>query len=226
MQPDHLDRMYALQHAAAAELSCSAHDLDHVRRVCALCLRLAEGYPHADREVLLAAAWLHDIARRREDTDPDGKIDHAALGAEMAVPILEGLGYGAEFIARVQHCISTHRFRTCRRPQTIEAQILSDADKLDAVGAVGLGRLFMLAGQYRETLYSGEDPARYRAENLDGDGRIIDNSRHSADLEYEIKLKTIAERLHTPEAVALARGRTVFMEEFFHRLRDEIAGRG
>lgn len=210
------------------ELSCAAHNLDHGERVYRLCLVLAEGEPDLDLEILKLAALLHDIARVREDRDDSGQTDHAILGAEMAGNILRDLGYPPERIARVEECIATHRFRSREAPRTREAQILFDADKLDVVGAVGVARSFMLAGEYGEKLYSDEPLADYIAHNLNGEeplGRVKQVREHTSNLEYELKLKHIPERLYTAKARQIAADRVAFMDRFFERLKLEIAGR-
>jgi len=88
------------------ELSCSAHDMEHVVRVYNLCLHLAKDEPDIDLDILKTAALLHDIARVKEDQDNSGNIDHAILGAEMAEKILRGFGYPEERIKLVNHCIT------------------------------------------------------------------------------------------------------------------------
>ncbi|MGE5578303.1 MAG: HD domain-containing protein, partial [Syntrophothermus sp.] len=150
-------KFQAIKEAVEKELSCSAHDLDHVMRVYNLCLYLARNEAgvngagvDVDIEVLKAAALLHDIARVREDRDGSGSIDHAVLGARMAEEILVDMDYPGEKVEQVKHCIRSHRFRGGNEPQTIEAKILFDADKLDAMGAVGVARFFMVAGEYGE----------------------------------------------------------------------------
>ncbi|HHZ19346.1 MAG TPA: HD domain-containing protein [Firmicutes bacterium] len=209
------------------ELSCAAHNLDHVHRVYATCLRLAEGEPGVDLEVLQLAALLHDIARVREDTDPTGQIDHAVAGAQMAGEILAGLQYNPEKTAAVVECIRTHRFRSDCPPQRLEAKILFDADKLDVLGAIGLARSYALAGQYGEPLYNQMPLEKYIRENLvgaDPAGRVKDIAKHTTDLEFELKLKHLPARLFTEKARAIARDRVAFMVDFFARLHREING--
>ncbi|MEA3272193.1 MAG: HDIG domain-containing protein, partial [Patescibacteria group bacterium] len=86
------------------ELSCSAHNVDHIERVYNLCLLLAKD-EDVDLDVLKAAALLHDIARVKEDEDSSGNTDHAVLGSEMAVPILQELDFPEEKIKHIQDCI-------------------------------------------------------------------------------------------------------------------------
>lgn len=209
------------------ELSCSAHNLEHVRRVYSLCRLLAADQPEVDRDILKMAALLHDIARVKEDEDNSGGTDHAVLGAAMAGEILEPLGVSTARIAAVQHCIAAHRYRNQNKPRTIEARILFDADKLDVIGAIGIARSFVLAGQYHEPIYSGIPLAEYIGSNLVGGvatGRVKDISRHTADLEFALKLKHIPQRLYTEKAKRLAAARVRFMADFFARLEKEIAG--
>lgn len=203
---------------------CTAHDLDHVLRVYNLCKRLAEHEAEVDMNVLVPAALLHDIARIVEDDDSSGEVDHAVLGAEKAEGILERLGYEKEVIKRIKHCIIAHRFRSGYNPETIEAMILFDADKLDVIGAIGIARSFMVAGQHGEKLFREIPLEEYIKENVGENGRIKDNSKHAINLEFELKLKKIPHRLYTQKAKEIALRRISYMEEFFSTLRDEVNG--
>jgi uncharacterized protein len=210
-----------------AELACSAHDLDHVKRVRNLCVKLARSFTGLDMEVLETAALLHDIARVKEDRDPSGATDHAKLGAEMAAPILAGMGCSGIKIEAVLHCIRSHRYRSDNPPQSWEAKVLFDADKLDVLGAVGIARSYILTGEYGEKIYAEVGVEDYVRENLTGgivDGRVKDMTKHAANLEYEVKFKTLPARLYTPEARALAVERLEYMSGFFQRLKREIQG--
>ena len=209
------------------ELSCSAHEMEHVARVYNLCLRLAESEPEVDLDVLKTAALLHDIARVKEFEDKTGTVDHAVLGAEMADKILRELGYPEEKIAAVKHCIANHRYRGRSKPQSKEAKILFDADKLDAIGGVGVARSFMIAGQYGQTIYSDTPVDEYVRKNVFGGelvGGIREMSEHSPNLEFEIKFKRIPDKLFTEKAKEIAQERIEFMTRFFERLRREING--
>ncbi len=210
------------------ELSSSAHDTEHTFRVLHLAKKIAKNEGKADMEVIELAALLHDIARVKEDSDKTGNTDHALLGAEMAEKILKRFGYPESKIHVVSDAIRTHRFRGENIPQTLEAKILFDADKLDAIGAVGIARAFMVAGEKGEPLYREvPDLDSYKKENLVGgtlNGRIKDISKHSVNIEYETKFKKIPDRLFTDTAKKIARKRLTFMEEFFERLKEEIEG--
>lgn len=206
------------------ELSCSAHNMEHVMRVVDLCKILSRYEEGVDGEILLVSALLHDISRVEEDTDTTGKIDHAVVGAEKAGEILRELGYPAEKVDKVRQCISTHRFRSGSGPQTPEAKILFDADKLDVLGAVGLARTYMMSGQYGQSIdfdfenYSLDD-------NSNDNGRLKDMSKHSPFIEFECKYKKIPDRLFTNKAKEIATERLAFMDDFFKKLKEELRGR-
>jgi uncharacterized protein len=203
-----------------------AHTLDHIQRVWRTAMLIASEEKDIDLDVLKTAVLLHDIARAKEDTDKTGKTDHALLGAEIAGEILKQMQYPEETIRKVQHCIQTHRFRSEREPVSIEAKILYDADKVDSMGAIGVARFYMIAGELREQLYSFVPVDQYTAENIVGgkaNGRIKEISKHTPNLEFE-KMKHIPQKLHTAKAREIAGERVKYMAEFFDRLRSEIVG--
>ena len=208
-----------------------AHDIDHVMRVYNLCLKLAKYEPDVHLDVLKTAALLHDVARTEEDKAGHShvmNVDHAVLGAEMSVNILRELGYSEEKIEQVKHCIVVHRFRGNSPPKTIEAKILSDADKLDVLGATGIARSFTIGGECGQKIYSNIAIDKYIKENLAGgkpNGRITDPTKHSSNLEFETKFKHIPDKLFTQKAREVARERLEYMEQFFDRLKREIEGR-
>ncbi|MBN1052113.1 HD domain-containing protein [Clostridium botulinum] len=182
------------------KLTCSAHNLDHVFRVYNLCLTLAKDERNVDFEVLIPAALLHDIARVEESQDKTGKIDHAVLGGDLAEEILRDLEYNEEKINKIKDCIIAHRFRTGNEPKTIESKILFDADKLDVIGATGIARTFMLAGQFGQRLTVDESLDEYLELNTVENERIKDVSKHTPFIEYEVKFKKIPEKLYTKKA--------------------------
>jgi uncharacterized protein len=219
------EKLKKIREAVEKELSCSAHDMDHVIRVYNLCLYLAKN-EEADLDVLEASALLHDIARVKEDNDQTGKTDHAILSAEMAEPILKELGFPEEKIKHIRKCIVSHRYRTGNRPQTKEAKILFDADKLDVVGAIGIARSFVWVGRNNAKIYADVDIDDYIKDNLNGkiDGRIQDKTKHSPQIEFETKLKFLEDKLYTEKAKEICRERLAFFKSFLERLEKEISG--
>jgi len=205
-------------------LTCSAHNLDHVFRVYNLCLLIAKHEENVDLDVLIPSALLHDIARVEESQDKTGKLDHAILGGEIAEDILRKLQYEEEKIQRIKHCIIAHRFRTGNEPNTIEAKILFDSDKLDAIGAIGIARTFMLSGQFGQRIIGKEPLNEYMESNTVENGRLKDVSKHTPFIEYEVKFKKIPDKLYTNKAKEIGKERLKFMEEYFNRLQMEIEG--
>ncbi|MEA3280634.1 MAG: HD domain-containing protein, partial [Thermodesulfobacteriota bacterium] len=131
-----------------------SHDWDHTLRVCGLCERIGpvEG---ADMDVLLIAACLHDIGRSCQDAS-NGALCHAEKGARMAQPIIKNLPLSKKQKENIVHCIKAHRFRGNHVPKSAEAKVLFDADKLDAIGAIGVARAYLFAGELGARLHSPE----------------------------------------------------------------------
>ena len=127
------------------ESARGSHDWEHTLRVCKLCERIGPG-EGADMDVLLSAAYLHDIGRQYQDAS-NGAVCHAEKGAQLAESLLNGLPFSEAQKQNIVHCIQSHRFRGMHQPQTREAKVLFDADKLDAIGAVGVARAYLFAGE-------------------------------------------------------------------------------
>ena len=221
------DVFQEIRKRVATELSCSAHNKDHVDRVYNLALRISEGVD-VDMDVIRAAALLHDIARVKEDNDPSGKTDHAIVGAEMAKVILEELNFPKSKINHVCDCILSHRKRGDTLPQTLEAKILFDSDKLDIIGAIGIARAFIWAGRNGSRMhYIPKDMNEYAKDNLENgkiSGRIKDKTKHSPQIEYETVWKHVGEKLHTEKAKQIAEERSKFVRDFLDRMDREIKG--
>jgi uncharacterized protein len=199
------------------------HDWTHIERVL-LAMRKINQIEKGDGSILEAAVYLHDIGRKEElknEEEKTGKkIDHAIAGAKIAQKILADFNFTAEEKENIIHCIQTHRWRNKNIPQTLEAKILFDADKLDSLGAIGIARIFLFAGNVgSKCLYAG------REKELAQTG--IDYSftcEDSAVLEYESKLKKIQNRMITKTGRKLAKERSKFMDDFFEQFQAEING--
>ena len=193
-----------------------SHDLGHVRRVVALAVRIAaaEG---ADEALVACAGFLHDIERGREDA---GGPDHAEAGAATAREILSKAdGFSRDDVQTIVDAIASHRFRSGPPPRSREARSLFDADKLDALGAVGVGRAYMMAREHGQRLHTRPDPdAELRHV------RDIDHSQYSPVEEYQVKLRHLKDMMTTKEGRRLAEARAAFMDEFFRVLEEEIQG--
>ena len=195
----------------------AVHDFDHVLRVYRLALRLAEA-EGADVEIVGAAALLHDAQGSGLDGGEAARAEHHQISAAFAEEVLLAEGWPPEKISAVQHCILTHRFRSPEIPETIEAQVVFDADKLDAIGAVGAARAIAYSALEGNSFY--EEPSQQFLERFE----TLPDEEHTAYHEFLFKLSRIKDRLYTASAKKVAEERHAFMEAFFYRLRDEFAG--
>lgn len=194
--------------------SRGSHDWEHSERVMKLALHLAET-EKADKTVVQIAAILHDIGRGVQDKS-GGKICHAEEGARLAQKILQDFSLAKTEQENIIHCIRSHRFRNAHQPETIEARVLYDADKLDSIGAVGIGRAFLFAGEIGAKLHNkGVDISQTRAYTKED----------TAYREFVVKLSKVKDRMLTASGQKIAEKRHAFMVEFFHRLNLEVEGK-
>jgi len=184
-----------LAHVETFFRQSGTHGLDHTLRVTRLCeeIGLAE---NADMRVLIPAALFHDIARPIED---ETGIPHQEEGARMAEEYLRSVDYDAGRIPEIIHAIQAHRYSTGPEPQTLEARILSDADKLDAIGAVGIARTFMQAGEHGDGIQGANDHIH----------------------EKLLKLRGL---MYTGAAAKIAERRHALLQEFADALEEEMGG--
>ncbi|MDD3886476.1 MAG: HD domain-containing protein [Victivallaceae bacterium] len=213
MPPDFNKRLAALEQLVRDKLDHAAggHDFDHTRRVVTNALALAAKMRGVDLEVVHLAALLHDIARPEEQA-AKGEICHAALGAKLVVPILLEAGCSQEQAAAISEAIRTHRYRGKDKPSTREGAIVYDADKLDSLGAVGLGRAFLFAGHENARVHNT------RAEAL---GSEAYSHEDTAWREYLVKLRKLPGCMLTAPGRATAKKRAAFMKKFFDELNEE-----
>jgi uncharacterized protein len=196
--------------------SDTVHDFDHVLRVYRVAERLAE-IEGADLEIVRAAALLHDS--RGTMPGAEARSEHHIASAGFAAEVLAAEGWAPDRIAAVQHAIRAHRFRGRQDfPQTIEAKIIFDADKLDVLGAIGVARVMAYAALAGEPFYA--EPSRQFCQT----GVKEPGEPHSAYHEYLFKLIKIKARLFTNAAQAMAEERMRFLDDYFKRLVQEITG--
>jgi uncharacterized protein len=169
----------------------------------------------ADPFVLQIASYLHDVGRPFQDSSK-GLICHAERGAAIASELLGDFPLGPETRSNIIHCIRSHRFRGNSRPETLEAKVLFDADKLDSIGAVGIGRAFLFAGEVGARLHNPEitieETRPYTRED-------------TGYREFKLKLCRVKDRMLTSEGRRMAEERHAFMESFFERFLQEVAGK-
>ncbi len=192
------------------------HGFDHVMRVYKMAERLAlvEG---ADLEIVQAAALLHDVDSSQLSAVSGQRKSHHHSAAEFAQMILKSEDWPEERIQAVAHCIRAHRFRDDReQPQTLEAQVLFDADKLDAIGAIGAVRSIAYAVLAEQPLHT--EPSQ---QFLDNGKKEVDEP-HTPYHEHLFKLSKLKERMYTPSGRALAEERHQFLDSFFEQWQAEL----
>ncbi|MBD3249660.1 HD domain-containing protein [Candidatus Woesearchaeota archaeon] len=193
--------------------SDSGHTFDHTERVYNLAVKIAKHEKDADMEVVKLSALLHDIARFKEKKD----VCHAEEGAKMAEEILNQEGYDRDTIKHVCDCISTHRFSKRLPPKTKEAAILQDADRLDALGAMIIGRVFSRGGIKGKPLYDPKiPPAKEYPSKVSGKTCL----NHFKEKSRLLKPKSFK----TKEARKIAKERYDYLFDFVKRFEKEWRG--
>ena len=189
----------------------AAHDLAHVRRVVVNARRLCHA-SDADWTVVMPAAWLHDCVFVPKSS-PHRKLA-SKLAAEQARRWLEKMEWPHGALEEIAHAIEAHSFSAGIAPVTIEAKVLQDADRLDALGAVGLARTLMLGAEMKRDFYEPEDPFC--------DARAADDSIYTLDHLY-CKLLSLESTMQTQAGKAEAVQRTQFLYDFLTQLKRELA---
>lgn len=192
--------------------SDAAHDLGHLRRVLGLARRIAAQEPGSEPLVITAAALLHDIVNLPKN-DPQ-RASSSRLAAVEASNILTAMGFRSDLLPAVAHAIEAHSFSAGIPPTTAEARALRDADRLDALGAIGIARCFAVSGVLGRPLVDCDDPL---AEN-----RPLDDVRFALD-HFQTKLLLLHEGMTTAVGQSIAMERTAYLREFMIRMADECS---
>lgn len=190
----------------------TAHDKEHIYRVLYNALEIAKAEKNVNYDILIAACLLHDIGRKEQFENP--ALCHAIVGGEKAYQFLLDHGFGTFFAEQVKQCIKTHRYRKNNPPQSLEAKILFDADKLDAAGATGIARTLLYKGIVSEPLYSVLPNGVVST----GENDITP----SFFQEYKYKLENLYSNFYTEKATAIAKERQNISIEFYKSLYQEI----
>ncbi len=196
--------------AAQSSGADPAHDLLHVRRVVSWVRRiaLAEG---ADLWVVVPAAWLHDCLSVPKNS-PD-RVKASWLSAERATQFLREMKFPGQYLSAIHHAIHAHSFSAQVEPKSLEAKVVQDADRLDAIGAIGIARCMMLGGSMGRALYSESDPFCHEREP--------DDTKYSLD-HFPAKLLRLVETFHTKTANAEAQRRDLFLKGYLQQLEHEL----
>lgn len=196
-----LPRLIAL--ATADAMDDGAHDLNHLNRVWQNAQTLLDEYPEADALIVMAACYLHDLVNLPKN-DPECHMA-SRLAAELACHKLGQSGFPAYKLSGLAHAIEAHSFSAGIVPKTIEAKILQDADRLDALGAVGLARLYYTAGRMGSALAHPTDPLALH--------RVMDDRNYALD-HIEVKLATLPATMRTQAGRNMGEGRLEWLRTF------------
>ncbi|HHF2870371.1 TPA: HD domain-containing protein [Vibrio diabolicus] len=188
----------------------AAHDISHVQRVVNTAKKLAmeEG---ADLSIVLPAAYLHDCFTYPKD-HPNRK-QSSIIAAKKAVAFLESIDYPQQYHDAIAHAIEAHSFSANIRPNTLEAKVVQDADRLDALGAIGVTRCIQVSTEFDAQLYDDKD--------IFAQQRELDDKQFTLD-HFQTKLFKIAETMNTESARREAQKRKTFMQTYLEQLHDEV----
>lgn len=203
------DRFSDFLDAQAADTD-AAHDRAHVERVVTTARRLAED-ENAQLDVVVPAAWLHDCVVLPKNAPDRAQASHRA--AETAVDFLKSEGYPTRWIPDIEHAIAAHSYSGDVAPDTIEAKVVQDADRLDALGAIGIARCFAVGGALGQSLYDPDDPFC--------DDRAPDDESYTLDHFYA-KLLRLPDTMQTEAGRTEAKRRAAYMRSYLNRLGTEL----
>lgn len=192
------------------EIHDAAHDINHIKRVVTSAKQLAKA-ESADINVVLPAAWLHDCVSFPK-SHPDNKRA-SVLAGEKAVEFLQSINYPSLYFEQIKHAITAHSYSANIATESIEAEVVQDADRLDGLGAIGVSRCMLVAGKLGSQLYNLDDPFC--------DSRTPDSKLAAVDHFYEKLFKT-AKTMKTQAGLEEAQKRVEFMQGFLAQLGKEI----
>ena len=204
------EERFAAFNQRSTAIADAAHDPEHIRRVVQNAKMLAQREGGA-LAVIIPAAWLHDCVHVAKNS-PQRSLA-SQLAAETAVAFLQTVDYPTQYLPDIAHAIAAHSFSANIQAQTLEAQIVQDADRLDALGAIGIARCLMLGGDMGKPLYHPAEPLPHT--------RRPDDGRYVIDHFYR-KLFKLADKMNTPSARQEALRRAAFMSDYLAELAREI----
>jgi uncharacterized protein len=188
-----------------------AHDFHHLMRVYKNAKRIGrrEG---TNMDILLPAVLLHDLVVYPKGHTKSSKSSDES--ADLAENILQSYGYPQDQINQICYCIRAHSYSKRVVPASLEGRILQDADRLDALGAIGIARTFSVGGSENRIFYNPNDPFCRSDRDLDDMQWTLDH--------FQTKLLKLEDFMHTQTAKKIAKERTRFMKLFIRQLQKEI----
>lgn len=195
--------------------SDGSHDLSHIVRVWHSARRIAATEQNIDLELVLAAVILHDCVAVEKNSPLRDQASR--LSASRAREIIGPLDWPAARVDALAHAIETHSFSAGLIPTTAEARIVQDADRLDAIGAIGIARCFHVGGRMGGALYHPTDPAAV--------ARAFDDRAYALD-HFPVKLYKVAAGFRTAEGQRIAAARDALMRDFAAAFLAEVTPDG
>lgn len=200
--------------AAGAAGKDGAHDASHLERVWRTAQTLLKDHPEANPLVVMAACYLHDLVNLPKD-DPE-RSQASRRSAQLARHRLGGMAFPADLLDGVAHAIEAHSYSAAIPAESIEAKIVQDADRIDALGAIGLARVFYVGGQLGRPLAHADDPLA-----LD---RPLDDRTYTLD-HFVVKLAALPGMMQTTAGRSVAERRVSLLMDFRERFANEWLGR-
>ena len=192
----------------------TAHDISHFRRVWYTSQRLMKDQ-QVDALVILTACYFHDIVSLPKNHPQRGRSSQLAAEKTAAILGEEFTDFPTPLYAAVQHAIEAHSFSAGIPPRTLEAKIVQDADRLEALGAIGLARVFAVSGALGVPLFDPDDPF--------ADERELNDRAFALD-HFQTKLLRLPQTMQTQAGRELARQSADFLIQFMARLSAELRG--
>jgi uncharacterized protein len=188
-----------------------AHDWNHVERVAFNAKSICD-MEKVDSEITLAAVYCHDLINLPKN-HPD-RAKASELSAQEAEIHLRSVGFNQNEIEQIKQGITQHSYSRGEKPSSIHSAIVQDADRLDAIGAIGIIRCAVTAGKLNSKLYSPADPL--------GENRVLDDKKFMID-HYFLKLFKLPDLMNTESAKKIAQERVQFMKSFLSTFNQEIS---
>ncbi len=205
-----VEYMQGLEHST----DDASHDFSHFQRVWHTACQIMDHEPSAvNRLVVLAACYFHDIVVLPKD-HPE-RSNASALAAEKTRQCLCDMDFPSNLVDEVCHAVIAHSYSANIQPETIEAQVVQDADRMEALGAIGLARVFYTAGILKQKLFDPEDPLAER--------RNLDDRKYSLD-HFQMKLLKIAGTMKTTAGREMAERNSDYLRDFISKLQKELEG--
>ena len=199
---------------SSVEQDDASHDISHVQRVWKTARQImAQESAPVNSLVVLAACYLHDVVVLPKDHPQ--RATASSLAAAKAGTVLAEMGFPGELIDNVCHSVASHSYSAGIIPQTIEARVVQDADRMEALGAIGLARVFYTAGVLRQKMFDPQDPKALHRE--------LDDRRFALD-HFELKLLRLADTMQTAAGRAMAQRNADYLRAFAAKLLRELDG--